>query len=125
MTNRINNQSIIPSTDVIQLTLTLKMTTAQVVETSVTVNNSPIQDYVHPDDQTQPTFEMTCRFKNFNKMLILIKIMLKPPFAIGPVSVTSFESASVLIMASLPKIVKCRPDQRLKTFFNIQAFRQS
>ena len=42
----------------IQLTLTLKMTTAQVVETSVTVNNnSPIQDYAHPDDQTQPTFE--------------------------------------------------------------------
>ena len=52
--NQINNQSIIPSTDVIQLTLTLKMTTAQVVEKSVTVNNSPIQDYVHPDDQTQP-----------------------------------------------------------------------
>ena len=50
----INNQSIIPSTDVIQLTLTLKMTTAQVVETSVIVNNSPIPDYVHPDDQTQP-----------------------------------------------------------------------
>ena len=46
-----------PSTDVIQLPLTLKMTTAQVVETSVTVNNnSPIQDYVHPDDPTQPTF---------------------------------------------------------------------
>ena len=34
------------------------MTTAQVVETSVTVNNSPIQDYVHADDQTQPTFEI-------------------------------------------------------------------
>ena len=34
------------------------MTTAQVVEKSVTVNNnSPqIQDYVHPDDQTQTTF---------------------------------------------------------------------
>ena len=46
---------MIPSTDVIQLTLTPKMTTAQVVETSVTVNNnSPIQDYFHPDDQTQP-----------------------------------------------------------------------
>ena len=56
--NQINHQSIIPSTDVIQLTLTLKMTTAQAVETSVTVNNnSAIQDYVHPDDQTQPTFE--------------------------------------------------------------------
>ena len=42
------------------------MSTAQVVETSVTVNNnSPIQDYVHPDDQTQPTFEMTPGFKPF------------------------------------------------------------
>jgi len=41
-----------------QLTLILKMTTAQDVETSVTVNNnSPIQDYVHTNDQTQPTFE--------------------------------------------------------------------
>ena len=48
----------------VQLTLTLKMTTAKVVETSVTVNNnSPIQDFVHPDDQTQPTFEMTPGFK--------------------------------------------------------------
>ena len=36
----------------------MKMTTAQVVEMSVTVNNnSPIQDYVNPNDQTQPTFE--------------------------------------------------------------------
>ena len=42
------------------------MTAAQVVETSVTVNNNnPIQDYVHPDDQTQPTFEMTPGFKPF------------------------------------------------------------
>ena len=55
-----NNQSIIPSTDVIQLTFTLKMTTAQVVETSVIVNNnSPIQNFVHPNDQTQPTFVIT------------------------------------------------------------------
>jgi len=36
------------------------MTTAQVVETSVTViNNSPIEDYVHLDDQTQPTIDTT------------------------------------------------------------------
>ena len=35
------------------------MTTTQVVEMSVTVNNnSPIQDYVHPDNQTQSTFEI-------------------------------------------------------------------
>ena len=58
MSNQVNNQSLIPSTDLIQYTLTVKMTTAQVVETSVTVtNNSPIQDYVLPDDQTQPTYE--------------------------------------------------------------------
>ena len=56
MTNQVNEQSLIPSTDVIQLTLTLKMTTAQVVETLVTVNNnSPIEDYVHQDDHTQST----------------------------------------------------------------------
>ena len=37
------------------------MTTAEVVETSAAVNNnSPIQDYVQPDDQTQPTFDIYC-----------------------------------------------------------------
>ena len=62
MTNQINNQSIMASTDVIQLTLT-----TQVVKTSVTVNNnSPIQDYVHPDDQTQSTFEVSSGFKPFS-----------------------------------------------------------
>ena len=51
-------QSIIPSTDVMQLTLTRKITTPLVVETSVIVNNnSPIQDYVHPHDHTQPSYE--------------------------------------------------------------------
>ena len=48
------------------------MTTAQVVEMSVTVNNnSPVQDYVHPDDQTQPTFEMTPGFKPFTIFTLL------------------------------------------------------
>ena len=57
-----------------QLTLTLKVTTAQVVETSVTVNNnSPIQDCVHPDDQIQPTYEMTPGFKPFTKELYVSK----------------------------------------------------
>ena len=71
MTNQINNQSKIPSTDVIQLTLTLKMTTAQVFETSVTFNNNPIQDYVHPNDQSQPTFEMTPGFKPFTTIIMI------------------------------------------------------
>ena len=57
-----------------QLTLTLKVTTAQVVETSVTVNNnSPIQDCVHPDDQIQPTYEMTPGFKPFTEELYVSK----------------------------------------------------
>ena len=56
----------------IKLTLALKMTTEQVVETSVTVNNnSPIQDYVHPEDQTQPTFEMTPGLKPFSTLFYL------------------------------------------------------
>ena len=47
----------------------LNMTTTQVVQTSVTVNNnSPIQDYVHLEDQTQPTFEMTPGFKPFTNL---------------------------------------------------------
>ena len=39
----VNNQRLVPSTDGKQLTLTLKITNAQVVETPVTVNNSPIK----------------------------------------------------------------------------------
>ena len=55
------------------------MTTAQVFETSVTVNNnSPIQDYAHPDDQTQPTFEMTSGFKPFTKHWVLLTKVAKP-----------------------------------------------
>ena len=45
------------------LHLTLKMTTAQLVETSVT-NNSLSKDYPQPDDHTRQTFD-TPRFKPF------------------------------------------------------------
>ena len=46
------------------------MTTAQVVQTSVTVNNSPIQDYTHRNDHASPTctYEMTPGFKPFTKL---------------------------------------------------------
>ena len=44
------------------------MTTAQVVEASVfVISNSLIQNYVHPDDPTNPTYEMTPGFKPFTK----------------------------------------------------------
>ena len=72
MTNLVNNQSLIPSTDLMQLILTLKITTARIVETSVTVNNSPIQYHVHPDDHMQPTYEMTPVFKPFTLLALLL-----------------------------------------------------
>ena len=68
------------------------MTTAQVVETSVTVNNnSPIPDYVHPDDQAQPTFEMTPGFKPFTVKIFCF------PFLIGsnPIANSSQQATSV------------------------------
>ena len=34
------------------------MTTARVVETSVTVKNSPIHDYVHPDNHITRTYDL-------------------------------------------------------------------
>ena len=69
MTNQTNNQTLIPSTDMIQFTLTLKMTNAQVVEMSVTVNNnSPIQDDGHLHDHTQPAHKMTPGFKPFTAL---------------------------------------------------------
>ena len=48
------------------------MTTAQVVETSVTVNNCSIQGYVHPDDHTHSTYEMTAGFKTLTVTRILL-----------------------------------------------------
>ena len=51
------------------------MTTAQVVETLVTVNNnSLIQDYAHPDDNTQPTYKMTPGFKPFTVQFLYTNI---------------------------------------------------
>ena len=65
----------------IQLTLTLKVTITQVVETSVTVNNSPIQDYNHLDDYVQPTYEMSLELKPFTVIpLTIIKKKLKKSF---------------------------------------------
>ena len=48
------------------------MTNEEVVETSVTVNNSPI----NPDDYTQPTYEMTPRFNPFSRFVMLYKLVL-------------------------------------------------
>ena len=49
------------------------MTTVQVSETSVTVNNSPIQGYVHPNVHSQATYEMTPVLKTFTQHKTLHK----------------------------------------------------
>ena len=69
----------------------VKVTTAQVVETSVTVNNNnPIQDYVHPDDHTQPTCDMTPWFKPFTDMSLLVRLTVTT----GSVTTLHFRSLS-------------------------------
>ena len=40
------------------------------IDSTTVKNNSPMQDYVHPDDQTQP-FEMTPGFKPFTDSTLL------------------------------------------------------
>ena len=49
--------------------MTLKMTTAQVVETSVTVTNSSFQNYTHPDDHTTRSI-LLCIMKAEEKLII-------------------------------------------------------
>ena len=55
------------------------MTTAQVVETSVTVNNnnSPILDYVRPDDRAYSTYDIVvCLLLWFNFIVRIILTFL-------------------------------------------------
>ena len=52
-----------PSTERIQLTFTLKMITAHVIETSCTVNNRPIHNFDQPDNHVPPSYEITPGFK--------------------------------------------------------------
>ena len=81
--------------------MTLKMTTAQVIDTSVTVNNkSPIQDYAHPDDQTQPTFEMTPGFKPFTVLALSNPYLSQSCQRIYPATLSCLPLYSVC--ASLP-----------------------
>ena len=62
----------------IKLTLTLKMTTTQVVETSVIVNNSSIREYVHPGDHAPPTYKHFS-FKSLVKVIINCHFMTETP----------------------------------------------
>ena len=54
------------------------MTTAQVVETSVTVTNSSFQNYTQPDDHTRQTTD-TPGFKPFTKLIIWYSLHTPSP----------------------------------------------
>ena len=56
------------------------MTTAQVVETPVTVNYGPIKDHVRPDDDAQPIYEMVPGFKPFTSFKYSNKEVLRCHF---------------------------------------------
>ena len=51
------------------------MTGLLVTVVTVNNNNSPIQDYVHLNDQTQPTPGVTPGFKPFTGLLELLKLL--------------------------------------------------
>ena len=60
------------------------MITAQVVETSVIVNNSPIQDYVHPNVHTQPTCEhLYCQIQEMGKSAASNQIPVRKKLVAG------------------------------------------
>ena len=94
------------------------MTTAQVVETSVTINNnSAIQDYVHLDDQTQTTFVFMMLFMLFFPMGVFLYHTLVFGFSItlrynGPVV---FSSARRFLSTSSTKQQDIS-SHRLRTF---------
>ena len=80
LTNHINDQSIYTTHWRYTNHLTLKMTSAQVVETSVNVTlNSPSQDYTHPDDCTPLSYvtnksvllQPVCRFLEYRVISLL------------------------------------------------------
>ena len=58
------------------LLLTLKMTAAKAVETSVTYTNSPSQDYTNLDNQLPQTYHDSPRFKPFTLLSRFVSRLL-------------------------------------------------
>ena len=78
LTNHINDQSIYTTHWRYTNHLTLKMTSAQVVETSVNVTlNSPSQDYTHPDDRAPLSYDISdrCSIQN-SRSFVRQKILM-------------------------------------------------
>ena len=86
--------------------MTLKMTTTQVVEMSVAVNNSPVQDYVHQDNHTQPSYElMTPVFKPFTIMVLSFALQNMPALEANQYCI--FFTASVPAFCIFKTVLLC------------------
>ena len=70
--------------------MTLKMTTAQVAETSVTVTNSSFQNYTHTNDHTRQTTD-TPEFKPFT-MIHSLYAQYSLQTIVTPTSQPNFET---------------------------------
>ena len=88
------------------------MTTAQAVETSVTVNNSPIQDYIHPEDQTQPTFEMIPGFKPFTETDYFAHLKLQRCITSSVTFRRIYIFSRIRMVVSCFEVVRSKPDVR-------------
>ena len=103
------------------------------VKMSVTVSNSPIQDFVHVDDHTQPTDEMTPGFKRFT---VLMKVLwnyckCKCPALQIPWDCHTYNSrhralaSSVLCLARLHSALLKMTEQATLSVWNGYHFRHS
>ena len=78
LTNQVNNQRHKYHPLTANITMTLKMTTAQVVETLVTVTNSSFQNYTHPDDHTTRTNECLSSLLIQSQFPLLVLFLFRP-----------------------------------------------
>ena len=93
------------------------MTSAQVVETSVT-NNSSFQNYTHPDDHTIRTKETIAGFQNKS---VLELHLIKPFIAIHLLEKNCFGLCETLLIVKMALMNV----NDLKTFLNAcRAFRE-
>ena len=89
----------------IQLTLTLKMTTVQVVETSLTINNSSIQDYIHVDDHSEPTYEVSSKITSMGSVILIIIINVTVTKSIMLIFLIIIIIIIIIFTTVLPKLV--------------------
>ena len=90
----------------IQLTVTLKMTTARVVETSFTVINSPFQDCIHLDDHAAIML-----------YLLIMKLRLTPLFKPFTISQHTIYWAKNKKRITIYKLLHHLPDCSLVVLF--------